>query len=85
MSKQARLDFFLVSEKLFQFVFSSDIVPGYRTDYSGILLKLKLINNERGKGYWKFNNTLLKDPDYIQKVKYTIEEVKSTYCLDPNN
>lgn len=85
MRKQARLDFFLVSENLFQFVFNSDIVPGYRTDHSGILLNLKLINNERGKGYWKFNNTLLKDPDYIQKVKDIIEEVKRTYCLDPNN
>ena len=28
---------------------------------------------------------MLKDPDYIQKVKDIIEEVKRTYCLDPNN
>ena len=67
--KQARYDFFLVSENLFQFVFNTDIIPGYRSDQIGILLNLKLINNERGKGYWKFNSTLLKDPEYIQKTK----------------
>ena len=30
--------------------------PGYRTEQSSILLKLKFINNERGRDYWKFNN-----------------------------
>ena len=83
--KQARLDFFLVSESLSQFVFNTAIIPGYRTAHSGILLNLKLTNNERGKGYWKFNNSLLKDQDYIQKVKETIEEVKCTYNLKQNN
>ena len=32
--KQARLDYFLVSESIFSFVTDSDIVPGYRTDHS---------------------------------------------------
>ena len=59
--KQSRLDFFLVSENAFQYVHESSIVPGYRTDHSGILIKFKLQDNERGKGYWKFNNSLLKD------------------------
>ena len=59
--KQSRLDFFLVSENAFQYVHESSIVPGYRTDHSGILIKIKLQDNERGKGYWKFNNSLLKD------------------------
>ena len=83
--KQAGYDFFLVSENLFQFVFNTDIIPGYRSDQIGILLNFKLINNERGKGYWKFNSTLLKDPEYIQKVKETIEDVKRTYSVNPND
>ena len=57
----------------------------YRSDHNGILLNLKLINNEGGKGYWKFNNTLLKDPEYIQKVKETIEDVTRTYSVNPND
>lgn len=38
--------------------------------------------NERGKGYWKFNNTLLKDKKYIEEVKRTIKEVKNTYIVN---
>ena len=57
------------------------MVSGYRTDHSGTILKLKFNNNERGKGYWKFNNSLLKDNEYIQIVKKAIEEVKNTYKI----
>ena len=37
--KQARLDFFLISESLFMDVTNSKILPGYRTDHSQILLQ----------------------------------------------
>ena len=80
--KQARLDYFLVSEPIFSFVKDSDIVPGYRTDHSGIVLKLKLQELERGRSYWKFNNTLLKDKKYIEEVKKIISEVKSIYATN---
>ena len=61
MIKQARLDCYLISENMFQFVTDTKIMPDYRTDHSGITLKLKLLDSERGRGNWKFNNTLLKD------------------------
>ena len=84
IKKQVRLDYFLVSDTLFQFVTDTDIVSGYRTDHLGIILKLKLLENERGKGYWKFNNTLIKDDLYIEEIKKTIEEVKNTYVVNQN-
>ena len=77
--KQSRLDFFLVNENIFPYVHDTSIIPGFRTDHSSILLKLKLYDNERGRGYWKLNNSLLKDRKYVQIVKETINEVKSTY------
>ena len=83
--KQARLDFYLISENMFQFVTDTKIIPGYRTDHSGITLKLKLIDSERGRGYWKFNNTLLKDKDYVSLIKNTIDDVKKTYVSNENN
>ena len=70
--KQARLDYFLINETCLEYVMGTYIIPGYRTDHSSILLKLKFINNERGCGYWKFNNSLLKNKDYIKLVKDTI-------------
>ena len=29
---------------------------------------------KQGKGYWKFNNSLLKEPDYINRIKNKIEQ-----------
>ena len=46
-------------------------------------MDLTLNENERGRGYWKFNNSLLKDQNYIKLVKDTISEVIQTYS--PNN
>ena len=57
-------------------------MPGYRTDHSAINLKLKLQNNEMGRGYWKFN--LLKDNQYTDKIKNIIEDVKKTYATNLN-
>ena len=33
----------------------------------------------RGHGFWKFNNSLLYDDVYVEKVKQTIQEVKKQY------
>ena len=59
--KQARLDYFLINFDVFVHLDDCQIVPGYRSDHSGILLKLDFFEQARGKGYWKFNNSLLKD------------------------
>ena len=79
MRKQARLDYSSINETCLKYVMDTDINPGYRTDRSSILLKLKFINNERGRGYWKSNNSLLNNKDYIKLAKDTIQEVIYTY------
>ena len=60
IKKQARLDHFSVSKTFFQFVTDTDIVSGYRTDHLGIILKLKLLEKEREKGYWNLITHYLK-------------------------
>ena len=82
--KQARLDFFLVSSENFQYCYDCNVLPGYRTDHSAIMLKLKLNQNEKGRSYWKFNNSLLRDSEYIKIVKKTIGEVLDTYKVKNN-
>ena len=83
--KQSRLDFFLISEELTTFLSSSNIVPGYRTDHSLISLDLDLSTIKRGKGFWKFNNSLLKDPKYVKCIKDKILDVKRQYAATPYN
>ena len=83
--KKARLDFFLVSESLLNIIDKTNILPGYRTDHSMIYIDIKISEFEIGKGFWKFNNTLLKDKLYIQKVKNVIRHTKFEYALPVYN
>lgn len=58
--------------------------PGYRSDHSAVVLELKFNKFSRGRGLWKFNNSLLTDQIYVEKVKKTIFEVHNLY-LQGNN
>ena len=80
----SRLDYFLISPEFYGFVTEADIDISYRSDHSLITVDLNFITQERGKGYWKFNNSLLYDPEYVKKVKETINETVSSYRLPEN-
>ena len=83
--KQARLDFFLVSENLLNIINACNILPGYRSDHSCVVLQVAMSNIQRGRGYWKFNNALLQNSDYIKLVNNIIDECILQYCLSPYN
>ena len=78
--KQARLDYYLVSEDIEGICVKTDIAPGYRTDHSLITLTCRPITNERGRGYWKLNTSLLKDKEYIDQVKQIMRETTESYA-----
>ena len=61
------------------------IKPGYRSDHSIVLLEIKFNPFNRGRGLWKFNNSLLTDNVYVQKVKETIQLVCSQYLDNFND
>ena len=77
--KQARLDFFLFSENMLTNLINCKIETSYRSDHSMIVLELVFNPFVRGKGLWKFNNSLLYDLDYVNTVKKKILEVKKQY------
>ena len=86
--KKARLDFFLMSRELMSCLDSVNILPGYRTDHSMVTLDIRLLTFNRGRGFWKFNNSLLRDEEYIRKVKQCISETRREYAVmiyDPRN
>ena len=39
----------------------ADILPGYRSDHSTVMLKLKFGKDTKQNTFWKFNCSLLKD------------------------
>ena len=79
-NQQARLDYFLISETLFTSVEEAKILPGYKTDHSLLLLKFDFRKFKKGKSYWKFNNSLLKDEKYVAEIKDLIKTTTLFYA-----
>jgi hypothetical protein len=77
--KQARLDYILISENFTNIVEDLLIKPGYRSDHSIVVVEFKFNSFERGRGLWKFNNLLLYDKVFVEKVKQQIQFVKEQY------
>jgi hypothetical protein len=82
--KQGRLDYFCISSDLEPVVVTSDIGISYRSDHSPVCMKLKIINQTRGRGTWKFNNSLVTDTEFVKKAKQKINEVITEYEYDAN-
>ena len=78
--KQSRLDYFLISESLVPSIQVVDHENSYRSDHTPVVLTLKLTEFKHGKGFWKFNNSLLKDREYVNLVKSQIKETKMQYA-----
>jgi len=47
-----------------------------KSDHLALLLKMEPPNITRGKGYWKFNSSLLHDPLYIEQIEYLLNYLK---------
>ena len=77
--KMARLDYFLISSHLTQNIKSCRINSGVSSDHSRIDLQINLTEQEKGRGFWKFNNSLLGDVEYIKIVQECIKEVINQY------
>ena len=81
--QMGRLDFFLVSETLINYSSDEHINPGYRSDHSLISLALKFVTTPKAKTFWKFNNSLLKNVNFIKAIKDVISDVKTQYSAIP--
>ena len=55
---------------------------GYRTDHSLVVMNMIFTHQERGRGFWKFNNSLLSDPAYVKCVKDCIKETVEEYKIN---
>ena len=74
-----RLDYWLISNNLQDFVKSTDIIPAIKTDHAAIDLVIADIeSNVKGPGFWKMNVSLLEDEEYINELKSNMVEWKTT-------
>ena len=79
--KQARLDYFLISNSMFDLINTCNIKPGYISDHSIIQLEIEFSKFQIGKGIWKFNTSLLSNQDYLKIIKKVINKEKVKYAL----
>ena len=83
--KQARLDLFLASSNILDIINTCEIRASYRSDHSMIELDLTINKFKQCKGLWKFNNSLLQYPEYVNLINSIIEEEKLKYAIPVYN
>ena len=72
--KEARLDYFIVDTGLASFVQLVGVSATFTSsfDHRPVILNVDFNKVDRGPGYWKFNNSMLDEPDFLTKVKEQI-------------
>lgn len=79
-----RLDYFFVSDDLQPVVNECEIIPAPSTDHSCLKLHLKALGeHQRGRSYWKINNSILENEAYIKELTNLLADYKIN--LDKNN
>ena len=53
----------------------------YRSDHSVITLEFQFDDIKYGKSYWKHNNSLLTDKEYLDIINKHIKEIKRQYAI----
>ena len=67
---QRRLDYWLISDLLQDDVAKVDIVTAIRTAHHAIILEINSLDDqERDPSFWKFNNSLLDDVLFVQRLR----------------
>ena len=74
----SRIDHWLISSHLCNHLQAANAFPGIKSDHSVIFLHVTNSLIKRGRGFWKFNSTLLHDVEYIKSVASLIENLKES-------
>ena len=72
---------FFISKQLKDRVKESKILPNIYSDHSAVSLSVFFQESDlpRGSGFWKFNNSLLSDTNYVELLTFKIPEFAKKY------
>ena len=80
----SRIDFALISQGLFCSCVNTMYLAGIKSNHLAYYLAVDQILQERGPGFWKFNNLLLTDLQFCKQMNSCIEDtLNSSNNLDP--
>ncbi len=76
----SRLDLWLIPSELMNNIIHADINVGCKSDHSAVILEFYLSETQRrGRGFWKFNATLLQNKEYVDTIKNCITDSLNNY------
>ena len=82
-SPTSRIDMALISKGLDVLCENVLYIPCTKTNHSAMFLAMKDFQSERGKGYWKFNNSLLTNINFVKEVEHELR--KDAECIRKSN
>ena len=82
--QRSRLDYFLASESLRNYIQDSSILPPYKSDHNPILLEVDFSSFTEGPGYYKIPNYILKNHDFVHRINFGIKETYAENIMHPN-
>ena len=72
-----RLDYILINSQVINDVLSCNILAIPNTDHKAVHIEIATDCITRGPSYWKFNDSLLKDEEYVKLINEKIEWCKT--------
>ena len=81
--QRGRLDMAITSNSILPFISQFKNIPRIKSDHNPLLLIIDFSRFKRGPGYWKFNNSLLNNADYMNLVKKSIRKTCAIYYDSP--
>ena len=80
----SRIDFSLMTQCLANNVGNIMYLPGIYSDHMALFLNIDILQTTRGRGYWKFNNSLLQRLDFVEEMNQHLEnKLLETRNLNP--
>ena len=74
----SRIDHWLISSHLTNYLKHVNVHPGIKSDHSIIALHIGNTESKYGKGFWKFNSLLLQDKEYVSGINDLIDSLKDS-------
>ena len=83
MKIQSRLDYFIIPKFLQKLIQECRIMPNIYSDHSALIFTICFDEETapRGPGYWRFNNSLLSDNEYVALLRSKIPESKTKFSF----
>lgn len=83
-SYSSRLDYIFAPEYLLPSISSIHILPEPLSDHCLVIMQVNAPVFERGPGYWRFDNSLLTQEEFVRDMRITITDALSQEFENPN-